>query len=175
MTTPENNDPTKNALNRTPEMLTRRSFFSWLSLGLGALISAETLWLLFSFLRPRKTSADNQRIVLTAGPEEQFLHSSVTAFPEGKFYLARLADGGFIAVARECTHLGCTVTWDLEQGRFLCPCHASAFDIRGEVVKPPAPRALDFYAVNIENHEVKIDLSQRTRRSRFDSSQVAYL
>ena len=26
--------------------------------------------------------------------------------------------------------------------RFICPCHSSAFDIRGDVVNPPAPRAL---------------------------------
>jgi len=155
--------------------LSRRSFLSWLSLAVGALFSVEIIWLLFSFLRPRKTSAEKQAIIFEAGPEEQFIAGSVTAFPEGKFYLARLADGGFLAVARECTHLGCTVTWEQKDGRFLCPCHASAFDIRGEVVKPPAPRSLDYYAVSIENKEVKVDLSARSRRSNFASSQVAYL
>jgi cytochrome b6-f complex iron-sulfur subunit len=175
----KNNNSDSNSLaengSESSATLSRRSFFSWLWLGLGTLVSAETLWLIFSFLRPRKTGAEKQNVFVVAGPAEQFLPNSVTAFPEGKFYLARLEDGGFIALGRECTHLGCTVTWEAEKGRFLCPCHASAFDIRGEVVKPPAPRSLDFYAVMFENREVKVDLARRSRRTAFDPSQVAYL
>ena len=169
------NDKSRTTTRDDSKTLTRRSFLSWLGVSIGVLLSAEIIWLLFSFLRPRKTTADKQAIIFEAGPEEQFVAGSVTPFPEGKFYLARLADGGFLAIARECTHLGCTVIWEDKEGRFLCPCHASAFDIRGEVVKPPAPRSLDHYVVSIENREVKIDLSQRTRRSSFASSQVTYL
>ncbi|MEH2274266.1 MAG: hypothetical protein V7K40_05525 [Nostoc sp.] len=24
-----------------------------------------------------------------------------------------------------CTHLGCTVEWELEKNHFICPCHGS--------------------------------------------------
>jgi len=61
------------------------------------------------------------------------------------------------------------------ESRFLCPCHASAFDIRGEVLNPPAPRALDLYAVSIENREVKVDTSRRSRRTAFDPAQAVHL
>ena len=90
----------------------------------------------------------------------------------GRFYLARLKDGGFLAMHRECTHLGCTVPWDAAQGRFACPCHASAFDITGQVLSPPAPRPLDLYAIRIENGVVKVDTRQRLQRNAFDASQV---
>jgi cytochrome b6-f complex iron-sulfur subunit len=154
----------------------RRSLFSWAWVGLGSLALAETAWLVFSFLKPRQPAAiDAAERVVVAGPEELFEPGSVTAFPQGKFYLARLADGGFLALGRECTHLGCTVTWSQEEGRFLCPCHASAFDLHGDVLNPPAPRSLDLYAVSIENRAVKVDVAKRTRRSRFEASQVTYV
>jgi cytochrome b6-f complex iron-sulfur subunit len=96
----------------------------------------------------------------------------VTAFPEGRFYLARLADGGFLALHRECTHLGCTVPWIAEEDRFVCPCHASSFDLTGNVLSPPAPRPLDIFPVRIENDIVKVDLTRTIKRDGFAISQV---
>ena len=154
----------------------RRTFLRSIWIALGAVAVAEVAWLVASFLKPRKQQggAAADRIVV-AGPADRFDVGSVTAFPHGRFYLARLEDGGFLALGRECTHLGCTVAWEAKEHRFLCPCHASAFDIRGEVLNPPAPRALDLYAVSIENRQVKIDTGKRTRRTAFDSSQAVHL
>jgi cytochrome b6-f complex iron-sulfur subunit len=98
----------------------------------------------------------------------------VTAFPRGNFYLARLEDGGFLAVSRTCTHLGCTVPWVFAEKRFVCPCHASTFDITGNVVNAPAPRAMDLYEVFIENNIVKVDARKRIRRTEFRKEQVVY-
>ena len=98
----------------------------------------------------------------------------MTAFPAGKFYLVRLEDGGFIALYRECTHLGCTVPWIDDEGRFVCPCHASAYDIRGNVLNPPAPRALDLFPVRIENGIVKVDTRRAVKRQAFEAAQVTY-
>ena len=39
----------------------------------------------------------------------------------------------------------------------MCPCHASSFDITGDVLSPPAPRPLDIFPVRIENDIVKVD------------------
>ena len=150
----------------------RRSFLSRLWLGLGGLALAEYLWLGVEFLRPRSSPAEEAG-VLVAGPVEQFDLDSVTAFPAGRFYLTRLADGGFLAVSRECTHLGCTVPWMADEGRFVCPCHSSAYDIRGDVLNPPAPRALDIHPVRIENGIVKVDTGRTLKRRNFEASQVA--
>jgi cytochrome b6-f complex iron-sulfur subunit len=150
----------------------RRSFFrlAWLGVGLASL--GEAAWVVASFLKPRHRAPASAAGLVVAGPSDAFTPSSVTAFPAGRFYLVRLADGGFLAVNRQCTHLGCSVPWDEASGRFACPCHASAFDLRGDVLAPPAPRPLDLFAVRIENGIVKVDVSTPIRRSAFDPSQV---
>jgi cytochrome b6-f complex iron-sulfur subunit len=151
----------------------RRSFFWKIWLALGGLFILESIWVIVDFLRPRGSRAASDReSVVVAGPIERFEVNSVTAFQKGKFYLARMESGGFLAMSRECTHLGCTVPWVDEEKRFVCPCHASAYDIKGNVVSPPAPRALDLYAVRIENGIVKVDTSRAIVRSSFDANQV---
>ncbi len=154
--------------------LPRRSFFRKAWLVLGALVTLQFLWIGFDMLRPRKRRRRDVAAgtIYTAGPVERFEPGSVTAFPEGPFYLARLADGGFLALNRTCTHLGCTVPWIEEDQQFACPCHASVFDITGEVLSPPADRALDMYAVRIENGIVKVDLSGVIKRRGFETAQV---
>ena len=69
---------------------------------------------------------------------------------------------------------GCTVPWSSYDHAFICPCHASSFDITGDVLSPPAPRALDLHPVRIENGIVKVDTGTRLKRSSFDESQVTY-
>lgn len=150
----------------------RRSFLrlAWLGIGLAAI--GEAAWIAASFLKPRHLVPKNGGGLIVAGPSDTFAPSSVTAFPEGKFYLVRLADGGFLALHRQCTHLGCSVPWDEASARFACPCHASVFDLRGDVLAPPAPRPLDLFAVRIENGIVKVSTQAPIRRSVFDPSQV---
>jgi len=153
--------------------VTRRSFLSWSGIVLAMVALAEALWVLLSFLRPRSARSDaGTANIIVAGPIDAFPPGSVTAFPQGKFYLVRLDDRGFLALDRRCTHLGCTVPWDPALGQFACPCHSSAFDLRGEVLRPPAPRPLDRFEVRIENGIVKVDTSRALRRRAFDPSQV---
>ena len=141
----------------------------WALLGGAAL--GEFAWVTGTFLRPRRRDVSSASLFV-AGPLDRFDAGSVTAFPSGRFYLVRLKEGGFLALHRECTHLGCTVPWDATAGRFACPCHASSFDITGAVLNAPAPRPLDFYPVRIENGIVKVDTRRRQQRATFDASQV---
>lgn len=159
---------------QAPAPQTRRSFLAKAWLWLGGIALAEYLWLAFEFLRPgsRSEAKGVSAAIVVAGPVDRFEPGSVTPFQEGKFYLARLEDGGFLALFRECTHLGCTVPWVAGEGRFICPCHASAYDITGTVLSPPAPRPLDLYEVRIEHGLVKVDTSRPIRRSRFETSQA---
>ena len=129
-------------------MPTRRGFLGKIWLALGGVALVEYAWLAFEFLRPPRESTAALPIV-NAGPQDAFDPGSVTAFPEGKYYLVRLEDGGFLALSRTCTHLGCTVPWVEEEGRFLCPCHASAFDLRGVVsIRRPPGRSTRIRSVS---------------------------
>jgi cytochrome b6-f complex iron-sulfur subunit len=152
----------------------RRGFLGKVWLVLGAVVTLQFLWIGFDLLRPRqrRRQADAQGDIHVAGPVERFEPGTVTAFPEGRFYLSRLESGGFLALGRTCTHLGCTVPWVKKDQQFACPCHASVFDITGEVLGPPAERALDLYPVRIENGIVKVDLGQVIQRKHFDVAQV---
>jgi cytochrome b6-f complex iron-sulfur subunit len=154
----------------------RRSFLNKLWVGLGILAFVEIIAMVVAFFRPGKASLkeiEKERSI-KAGAVDKFPPESVTAFVRGKFYLIRLADGGFLALSRKCTHLGCTVPWISSKNLFECPCHSSVFDIRGEVVRPPAPRALDMHPLSIENNVVKVDTARLIKRGRFDVSQVVY-
>jgi len=151
----------------------RRSFLARFWLLLGFVAVAELVWVITGFLKPRRRAADSATdTTIIAGPIDRFDPGSVTAFPQGKFYLVRLKDGGFLAMSRECTHLGCTVPWVPDENRFICPCHASSFDITGNVINPPAPRALDLFPVTIENNIVRVDISAARKRKKYEARQV---
>jgi cytochrome b6-f complex iron-sulfur subunit len=154
----------------------RRKLLNRIWIGLGIVALAEVVWMVFSFFRPSayKSVSNQQETLLAAGALSSFSKGSVTAFSKGRFYLACLPDGGFMALSLTCTHLGCTIPWDAQKLQFICPCHASVFDITGSVIQSPAQRPLDIYRVRIENEIVLVDLSHKIKRRRFEKSQVAY-
>jgi Rieske Fe-S protein len=131
----------------------RRRFFNKLWAVLGSLACLELGWLSFSILRSgkEKKNADNKDVIIKAGTIEDFAINSVTAIPQGQFYLSCLEDGSFLALSRTCTHLGCSVPWDVEAHKFICPCHGSSFATTGEVLTPPATRSLNTHPLRIEN------------------------
>ena len=160
----------------TETVPSRRSFLNKLWIFLGFVALAEFIAVAVAFLRPGKLKAlkDGDDTVIIGGSVDKFEPNTVTAFVRGRFYLARLKDGGFLALSSKCTHLGCTLPWVEKENKFVCPCHASAFDITGNVITAPAPRALDIYAVNIENDIVKVDTGKRLKRGEFRTEQVTY-
>ena len=143
---------------------------------LGLIALAEFIAVVVAFLRPVKSrpSEDFGASIIIGGDFDKFRKNSVTAFVRGRFYLVRLKDGGFLALSSKCTHLGCSLPWVEKESRFVCPCHASAFDMTGSVISPPAPRALDTFRVFIENKIVKVDTAVRTKRSAFVPEQAIY-
>jgi cytochrome b6-f complex iron-sulfur subunit len=153
----------------------RRAFLERLWKALGMLALLEVVAVVVAYLAPRKEGSGRAGATIVAGPVADFTPSSVRPFPAGRFYLVRLADGGFLALSCKCTHLGCAVPWEEKDGAFACPCHASTFDMRGEVLSPPAPRPLDLFAVAIEGGVVMVDTARRIERARFEPGQATYL
>ena len=155
----------------------RRSFLNKLWAVLGAVTFAELIIMGTRFFKPRKSmpSAAEQDAIIIAGPVDNFEPGTVSAFVRGKFYLARLDDGGFLAMSRSCTHLNCTVPWVAKENKFICPCHSSEFDITGDVINPPAPRALNLHPIAIENNVLKVDTGTLQKRSGFETTQVVYV
>ena len=129
--------------------VTRRDFLKLAWGAAGALALVEAGGVALRFFSPRVVEGEFGG-VFTVGHVDEFPPGSVTPVTAGRFYLVRLDDGGFLALYRKCTHLGCAVPWDQAEGKFICPCHASAFELDGDVLNPPAPRPLDRFPVLID-------------------------
>ncbi len=166
----------KKEIKNTEKKIDRRRFFKKAGVWVGAAAVVEFGALIFSYLwsggQNGEEKDDAEYII--AGKADDFPPGSVTPFRSGFFYLSRLQDGGFLAMSLKCTHLGCSVIWNEENGEFICPCHASSFDKNGVVMNPPAPRPLDIYPVIIEEGLVKVETGNPKRRKKFDKNQVVY-
>jgi len=161
--------------NRPAGEISRRDFFGVVWKGLGIVAALEVFGSITAyFFSAKNKSFSAPKQLLEAGPVDSFGVNTVTAFIGGRFYLARQRDGGFIALSLRCTHLGCAIAWEENRKRFICPCHSSAFDISGEVLNPPAARALSYYPVMIENGVVKVDIGNLQERNAFRKEQLTY-
>ena len=164
------------ATPRQGTTVTRRSFFrrtwGWLALIAGAELTAMGLLFLGAGKKRQKKAAEGNYTEI-AGVEDIPM-GSVYPYRAGRLYICHLDDDGFLAVSLRCTHLGCSVEWDKEKKEFLCPCHHSMFNIRGEVLNPPATRPLDYYPLKIEDGKILVDLSNPVTRKHFNKSQESY-
>ena len=153
--------------------LSRRNFLKMGVGALGALALLEVGGASLLFMQPRSLEGEFGGLV-KAGAVDSFPPGSVVEFPGGRFFLVRSSEGGFLAVYRRCTHLGCSVNWEADQNRFFCPCHASSFDVHGDVENPPAPRALDTFPIQITDGQVIVDTSQMQNRDNYTQEQLTY-
>jgi Rieske Fe-S protein len=79
--------------------------------------------------------------------------NATTGQPE---VLVRLPDGRFVAYSAVCTHQGCTVAYQSQSRKLVCPCHGGTFDpARGAaVVAGPPPRPLPEVEIEIRDGKV---------------------
>ncbi len=93
---------------------------------------------------------------------------------EGKYFIdyemtpamAFLGDDGLpVLMSAKCTHLGCTVGNQVKDGKVLCPCHVSYFDIKSGQPNEgaPAKAPLPFLSWALKNKEGKT-VASRNRK-----------
>lgn len=148
--------------------MNKRSFIKKVILGIAGL---EVGYLVFDVVK-NKSTENNNNDWFSAGNIDDYERNRIYPFNSGKFYLSILDDGGILAISIVCTHLGCIV--QTKKDGFICPCHASAFDKYGEVLSPPATRALDVFPVSIENGEILVNINNAKKRTGFNKSQLTY-
>ncbi|GJQ21273.1 MAG: cytochrome b6 [Bacteroidia bacterium] len=78
-------------------------------------------------------------------------------FLEYPILLIRGENGSLIALSSGCTHLGCTVR--KEPALLRCPCHDSAFNLKGEVLNGPAEKPLREYVVRMKGRIAEIEVN----------------
>jgi cytochrome b6-f complex iron-sulfur subunit len=127
-----------------------------------------------AFFWPKRVGAFGSE--LTAATVDELKVGDVKRVNEGKFYLSRVPEG-FLALWWKCPHLGCTVPWKPDdpaedsiapKGRFNCPCHGSIYDRYGQIIRGPAPRPMDTFAVSIDGNKVKVKTGVGTQRVKAD-------
>jgi Rieske Fe-S protein len=141
----------------------RRTFFSWLSYGLGAIAAAVVgipfIGYLFGarrapvdwvLLGPVADFPQNEtRLVTFDSPIRQpwsgmVAHTGVYVRNEGRDEKEpdEAKRQKFLVLAVNCAHLGCPVEWFAESGLFMCPCHGGVYYANGDHASGPPPRGL---------------------------------
>jgi cytochrome b6-f complex iron-sulfur subunit len=80
------------------------------------------------------------------GPASNFPPGSRTVLADIPALLVH-TQNGFSAISQVCTHLGCTV--ESKPEGFACACHASRFDLQGNVTRGPAEKKLKSFRTGI--------------------------
>ena len=162
-------DGSAHILENRMESTTRRSFYSAVIAGLGALMTAAlaapaAAYLLFK-PRSQKESdfvpaADLSQLTIGKPEEVVFRRTRVDGWrvlnEKSTAWVVRQDDQSVVAFTPQCTHLACAYHWEEKDSKFFCPCHNSVFAIDGKVVSGPAPRPLDRYVTKIDQGKVLI-------------------
>jgi Rieske Fe-S protein len=141
----------------------RRTFFRWLTCGLGAVAAVAVGIPFVGYLfGARKAPVDwyplgpvedfpqgQTRRVTFGNPIRQpwdgmVANTDVYVRFEGRDETGADETKGynFLVLAVNCAHLGCPVEWFQESGLFMCPCHGGVYYANGERASGPPPRGL---------------------------------
>lgn len=163
--------PGGQAIRRTPPgRHPRRAFLRWSLLGALAVGLAEIGLVVVRFAWNNQASGFGTEIVAARLATLPPVGGPPLRHQEGRFYLMHNAEG-LLALYWTCTHLGCTVPWNEQEGRFHCPCHESQFDRHGVLIEGPAPRPLDLMRLRVEGDAVIVNTGAIIQRTAYDPSQ----
>ncbi|MBK9731401.1 MAG: Rieske (2Fe-2S) protein [Chitinophagaceae bacterium] len=135
----------------------RRNFIKQASmLGAGA-CCLGTISIIESCTTSLEAIGSEKAVVETPGQitllKSSIAGQSYTKLSSSKFrdpiFLNINADGTYSAVLMNCTHKGCSLA--ASQGKFVCPCHGSEFDLTGHVLTGPAKNDLQSFQVTSDD------------------------
>ncbi len=126
--------------------LSRKEFLKKISF----LLFLPIIWLWDSSIKQiiKKDSVDNSILIPSNLP------AGVSFF--GKAAVVK-ENNKLEVFSTSCTHLGCRIK-QIENGKFICPCHGSEFNLQGEVLKGPATKPLRKlkYELTSDKKQIKI-------------------
>jgi len=136
--------------------LSRRAFFDVLSRAFLVIWGLAGVGALSAYLKaPERNEASAERMV-SVGMLEQLRIGEGRLVRHGvkPFYVIRTSPERVVAVSAVCTHVRCILEYDRERHGLRCPCHDGRFDLSGNVISGPPPRALPTYEVSTRAGEV---------------------
>ena len=136
-------------------MTSRREFLQRVLAVLGLTTLVSFLYPFYKYFSPRTGEGGAKQLVLSKKdipPGE----AKDIVFNNTPGVLINRPDKGFIALSRVCTHLGCLVDYQKDRKRLLCPCHAGAYDLSGNVTSGPPPKPLPQFPVKVQGDSIII-------------------
>jgi menaquinol-cytochrome c reductase iron-sulfur subunit len=73
-------------------------------------------------------------------------------------FLVRSGESGVIAIDSTCTHLGCRVSWDVDEQLIKCPCHGGIYDRMGTVKSGPPPAPLARLTTKVDGDQILVQV-----------------
>jgi cytochrome b6-f complex iron-sulfur subunit len=132
-------------------MIDRRKFLEYLGISVAVLIAFPA----------RLVRAKSLAISLEKIEKLQSVGGSAILKLRGRNVLfIRDSEETVRALTPTCTHKGCTVAFNREKNRIECPCHGSAFNLEGQVLKGPAPSRLTSYEAKLEDQRIIVSIDE---------------
>ncbi len=122
---------------KSNQKISRKKFIKWIF---------NLLLLPFAFLWyksvERKEAQKKQDVILPKDlPKGVSFHDKVIAVN---------TDNEFKIFSSRCSHLGCKID-KIENGKLICPCHGSTYNLEGAVTKGPASKSLQTLQYKIDD------------------------
>jgi cytochrome b6-f complex iron-sulfur subunit len=127
------------------EKHSRRKFLQLGAAGIG--LAMAFLWDKLTLQNDHIQSQKQHIFPFDKNKEVTFLHD----------YIIINKDGKTEVFSSHCTHLGCVINKE-ENGRLVCPCHGSQYNLNGNAVKGPAYKPLEKLTATLSKDGTHIDI-----------------
>lgn len=152
-------------------IISRRSFFGTLlclgSAGMGAILAVPVLrYILYPlYSKTAGTEWSDVGEVSEFTGSKQPVRKTITfkqrdgwreVVSAQSVYVTHAEDHQLVVLSAVCPHLGCSVSWQAEQRKFICPCHGGEFKADGLRILGPPPRAMDRMPTQVKNGTLQV-------------------
>jgi menaquinol-cytochrome c reductase iron-sulfur subunit len=79
-----------------------------------------------------------------------------TNVSEKVLYVTKDGQGQLRVLSSICPHLGCSVPWNKQRNKFVCPCHDTIFAADGTRVSGPSLRGMDALETSVGNGQLQV-------------------
>ncbi len=138
----------------------RRTAVQWLMRGFLSLWGLGAAALGAAFLKAPAPERRPEEGLVRCGSLSSLSVSDARFVPHGTspLFVVRTSPTEVAAVSAVCTHLRCIIKWSQDTRRFVCPCHAGAFDANGNVLFGPPKKALRQLPAEVRADEIVVHL-----------------
>jgi Rieske Fe-S protein len=137
----------------------RRDFLSTILGAWSVFVVAPIAKVVLDFITPLKGADTSKQMIRVASVDDLALNTAkVFKVNKEPVIVVHTASGQYKAFGARCTHLGCVVQYNTEEGppHFSCNCHGSEFDINGKNIDGPAPRPLTPFKVVLRDSSIVV-------------------